>query len=69
MHHPSVMPFTARKKHRWMAQKMRSKENAYLRETLEEIKNRYIKEEDAWRHFFAEKNYIAEEITLIGTSS
>ena len=44
-------------------------ENAYLREGPEEIKNRYIKEENAWRNFFAEiKNYyIKEEITWIRT--
>ena len=47
MRHPSVMPFTARKKHGWMAQKMYSKESTYSRETLEEIKNHYIKEEEA----------------------
>ena len=47
MYHPSVMPFRARKKHRWMAQKVCSKDSAYLRETLEEIKNHYIKEEGA----------------------
>ena len=47
MHHSSVMPFRARKKHGWMAQKMCSKESAYSREALEEIKNHYIKEEDA----------------------
>ena len=56
MHHPSVMPFRARKRHKWMAQKRYSKESAYSREELEEIKNRYIKEKDAWRHFFAEIN-------------
>ena len=58
------MPFRARKKHRRMAQKMCSKESAHSRETLKEIKNHYIKEEDDWRHFFAEiSNYIEEEIT------
>ena len=68
MHHPSVMPFRARKKQGWMAQKMCFKESAYSRETLEEIKNHCIKEEDAWRHFFAGKdNYIEQEITWIGT--
>ena len=36
--------------------KMFSKESAYSREALEEIKNYYIKEEDAWRHFFVEIN-------------
>ena len=48
---------------------MCSKESAYSSETLEEIKNRYIKEEDTWRQFFAEMNdnYIEEEITLIRT--
>ena len=47
---------------------MCSKESAYSSETLEEIKNRYIKEEDTWRQFFAEmNNYIEEEITLIRT--
>ena len=51
-----------------MAQKMCFKESAYSRETLEEIKNHWIKEEDAWRHFFAGKdNYIEQEITWIGT--
>ena len=37
-----------------------SKESANSREALEEIKNHYIGEEDAWRHFFAEinNNYI-----------
>ena len=52
-----------------MAQKMCSKDNAYLREGLEEIKNCYIKEEDAWNHFFVEINndYIEEEITRIRT--
>ena len=42
-----------------------SKERAYLREVLEEIKNQNIKEEDAWRHVLAEINndYIEEEIT------
>ena len=69
MHHPSVMPFRARKKHGWMAQKMCFTESAYPKDTLEEIKNHYIKEEDAWRHFFAEINnsYIEEEITWAGT--
>ena len=44
-----------------------SKKSAYSREALEEIKNHYIKEEDAWRHFFVEtnNNYIEEEITWI----
>ena len=48
---------------------MYSKESTYSNETLEEIKNRYIKEEDTWRQFFAEMNdnYIEEEITLIRT--
>ena len=48
---------------------MCSKESAYSSETLEEIKNRYIKEEDTWRQIFAEmnNNYIEEEITLIRT--
>ena len=48
---------------------MCSKESAYSSETLEEIKNRYIKEEDTWRQFFAEmnNNYIEEELTLIRT--
>ena len=48
---------------------MCSKESAYSSETLEEIKNRYIKEEDTWRQFFADmnNNYIEEEITLIRT--
>ena len=52
-----------------MAQKMCSKESAYSRGVLEEIKNHYIKEEHAWRHFFAEinNNYIEEEITWIWT--
>ena len=64
MHHPSVMPFRARKKLGWMAQKMCFKESAYSRETLEEIKNHCIREEDAWRHFFAEiNNYIVQGIT------
>ena len=42
-----------------------SKESAYLREVLEEIKNQNIKDEDAWRHVLAEINndYIEEEIT------
>ena len=35
---------------------MFSKESAYSREALEEIKNYYIKEEDAWRHYFVEIN-------------
>ena len=56
MHHPSAMPFRARKKHGWMTQKMCFKESTYLRETLDEIKNHYIKEEEAWRYFFAERN-------------
>ena len=47
MHHPSVMLVSARKKHGLMAQKTCSKESAYSREALEEIKNHYIKEEDA----------------------
>ena len=69
MHHPLVMPFTARKKHGWMGQKICSKESAYSMEVLEEIKNHYIKEEDAWRHLFAEikNNYIEEEVTWIRT--
>ena len=48
---------------------MYSNESTYSNETLEEIKNRYIKEEDTWRQFFAEmnNNYIEEEITLIRT--
>ena len=46
-----------------------SKENTCLREALEKIKNHDIKEEDAWRHFFAEINNdcIVEEITWIQT--
>ena len=69
MYHPSVMPFRARKKHRWMAQKVCSKDSAYLREALEEIKNHYIKEEGASRYFFAKinSNYILKEITWIQT--
>ena len=47
MHHSSVVPIRERKRHGWMAQKMCSKESAYLREALEEIKNHYIKEENA----------------------
>ena len=39
MNHPSVMPFRARKKHGWMAQKMCSKESANSMEALEKIKN------------------------------
>ena len=39
-----------------MAQKMCFKESTYSREALEEIKNHYIKKEDAWRRFFAEIN-------------
>ena len=51
-----------------MEQKMHSKESAYLRERLKEIKNRYIKEGDVWRQFFLEiNNYIGEEIAWIGT--
>ena len=48
---------------------MCSKESAHSRETLEEIKNHYIKEEDTWRHSVAEINnyYIEKEITWIGT--
>ena len=67
MHHSSVKLFRARKKLGLMAQKMCSKESAYSRGALEEIKNHYIKEEHAWRHFFAEinNNYIEEEITWI----
>ena len=40
-----------------------------MREPLEEMKNRYIKEEDAWKYFFTEmsNNYIEEEITQIRT--
>ena len=42
----------------WMggAHKMYSKESVFSREALEEIRNCYIKEKDAWRHFFAEIN-------------
>ena len=63
------MLFRARSKHRWMAQRMCSKESTHSRETLEEINNYYIKEEDTWRHSFAEinNNYIEKEITWIGT--
>ena len=45
------------------------KESAYSREALEEIKNLYIKEEDAWEYFFKEmnNNYIEEEDTWIRT--
>ena len=45
-----------------MAQKMCSKEGTCSREVLEEVKNYYIKEENSWRHFFAEmnNNYIEE---------
>ena len=45
-----------------------SKERPYSREALEEIKNHYVKEEDAWRHIFAEinNNYNEEKITWIG---
>ena len=68
MHHSSVMPFRATKKHTggWH---MCFKESAYSRDTLEKMKNHDIKEEDAWRHFFAEinNNYIEQEITWIGT--
>ena len=60
------MRLRVRKKHGRMAQKMCSKETAIPRRRL---RNRYIKEEDAWRHFFAEidNNYIEEEITYIWT--
>ena len=54
MHHPSVMPFRAREKQGWMAQKMCSKERAYSSETVEQTKNQYIKEEDVWKNFFEE---------------
>ena len=70
MYHPSVMLFKARKKDGWITLKLHTKESTYSRETLEEIKNHYIKEEDAWRHIFAEiNNYIKEEITWIRTST
>ena len=70
MYHPSIMPFKARKKDGWMTLKLRTKESTYSRETLEEIKNHYIQEEDAWRHIFAEiNNYIKEKITWIRTST
>ena len=37
-------------------------------EAPEEIKNHYIQDEDAWRHFFVEiNNYIEEEIIWIQT--
>ena len=47
------------------AQAVLSKKSVYSREVLEEIKNHYIKEEDASKHFFVEtnKNYSEEEIT------
>ena len=63
------MPLKARWKHGRMAQKMCSKERPYLREALEEVKNCYIKEQDAWKLFFAEinNNYIQEETTWIRT--
>ena len=69
MHHLSAMPLRVRTKYGRMAQKMCSKERA-IRGILERrLRNRYIKEEDAWRHFFAEinNNYIEEEITWAGT--
>ena len=70
MYHPSVMLFKARKKGGWMTLKLRTKESTYSKETLEKIKNHYIKEEDAWRHMFAEINsYIKKEITWIRTST
>ena len=51
-----------------MAQKMCSEESTYSTETFEEIKNHYINEKGAWRHFFAEIYiYIEEEITWIET--
>ena len=50
-----------------MAQKVRSKKSDYL----VEIKNHYkvVKEEEAWRHLFVERNndYIEEEITWVQT--
>ena len=51
------------------AQAVLSKKSVYSREVLEEIKNHYIKEEDACKHFFVEtnKNYFEEEITWIRT--
>ena len=61
------MPFRVREKHRLMAQKMCSKESPHSRKRLEEIKIHYIKEEDAGRQSFSEKNHIEEEITWIGT--
>ena len=68
MYPPSIMSVRARKKRGLMAQKICSRESAYSRETLEEIKNHYIKEEDASRQFFAEiNNYVEEEITWIRT--
>ena len=67
MHRLLVMTLTARKKHGWLAQKVRSKKSDYL----VEIKNRYkvVKEEEAWRHLFVERNndYIEEEITWVQT--
>ena len=72
IHHPSVTPFMplrARKKDKWMAQKMCSKESAYSREMLEEIKNHYIKEENAWKHFFAEINNNHNRRKLLGFES
>ena len=53
-----------------MTLKLRTKESTYSKETLEKIENHYIKEEDAWRHIFAEINsYIKKEITWIRTST
>ena len=41
----------------------------FLRVALEEIKNHYIKEENAWRYFFGEikNNFITEEVNWIRT--
>ena len=63
------MPLKARRKHGRKAQKMCSKERPYLREALEEVKNFHIKEQAAWKLFFAEinNNYIQEETTWIQT--
>ena len=58
------MPFRVRKKDEWTAQKMCSKGSADSTETLEEIKNHYIKEEDAWSHLFVKIIIILRWILL-----
>ena len=60
MHHPLSYAIQSEIEAQVNSTKMCSKESTYSREALDEVKNHYINEEDAWRHFFVKinNNYI-----------